>query len=76
MTSQEVMEKVATILPVVLATPKMRRGELHSIVCDTLKISKSNQNVKLIKAVLSVQGIRAVTIHGKHFYVNYPPQEA
>ncbi len=75
MTSQEVMEKVATILPVVLTSSRVRRGELHDVVCSTLKITKSNHHVKLIKAVLAAQGVRAVTIHGKHFYANYPPQE-
>jgi hypothetical protein len=63
------------LLPKVLnkeSTHRVRRGLVHNSLCRLLRISRSNQNIKLIRAVLSASGFREVFIKGRRYYVSYP----
>jgi hypothetical protein len=75
MNSFEKLQKIAEILPGVINVNhpiRIRRGRVHSGICRVLKIPKSNENVKLIKAVLSATGIREVIVKGRPYYASYP----
>jgi hypothetical protein len=75
MNTVEKLERIAEILPEVINTKvpvRVRRGQVHSGICRILKIPKSNENVKLIKAVLAAIGVREVIIRARMFYVSYP----
>lgn len=74
MTTFEKLQKITELLPQIINTSvhaKIRRNQVNAGVCRVLKIPRSNENVKLIRAVLKAIGIREVVIRGRSFYVSY-----
>ena len=75
MNSFKKLQKISDLLPQIINTKvpvRVRRDQIHAGVCRVLKIPRSNENVKLIKAVLKATGVREVIIRGRSFYVSYP----
>jgi hypothetical protein len=75
MNRAEKLLKIAEILPQVINTKthvRIRRGQVHSVICRVLNLPRSCANIKLIKAVLEASGIRSVVIRNRKFYVSYP----
>jgi hypothetical protein len=75
MTTFELFEKMTELLPKVLnkeTTNRVRRGHVHNSLCRLLRISRSNQHVKMIRAVMGANGFREVFIKGSRYYVSYP----
>lgn len=75
MNSFEKLNRIAEILPEVINTKvyaRIKRDQIHSGICRVLQIPRSNENVKLIKAVLRATGIREVIIRSRPYYVSYP----
>lgn len=70
MSQELLLQKIAIIIPKVFEGHRIRRGYLHSTVCNILGVPRSNKNIKLIKAVLSGYNKREVIIHGKTYYSN------
>jgi hypothetical protein len=74
MKNSEKLELMAKIIPPLFDGPtKLKRDHLHKSVCNTLKISKSVNNIYLIKNVLKALGVRETVIMGELIYSTYPP---
>ncbi len=77
MTTSEKLVKIAAVVPEIInvkSPTKIKRGEVHALVCKLLRLSCSNGNIKLIKAVLEANGIREVIIHGQMYYSSHEPR--
>lgn len=77
MSTDEKLERIAQLLPHVFKPIKgsrIRRGFFNNIMLRTLKLKRSHENVRLLKASVKAFGGREVVIHGKCYYAGIPNQ--
>jgi len=51
---------------------RIRRGKLHDLVFNTLKLKKNNTHYYLLKSVLAAYGIDEIIIDNKGYYAGPP----
>lgn len=74
MKSSEKLDLMAKIIPPLFEGPvKLKRDQVHISICRTLNISKSRENIYLIKNVLKAIGVRETVIMGHLIYSTFPP---